>query len=151
MQQYDITPVNLSFHYKSHGFTLIELLIAVAIIGILSAIALPAYNNYILKGKVKTAQADLVALSLNVENVYQRQLSYPTSTTATTAKTVEAFPGWSPAQKNDFKYELSSATTTGYTVKASGTSSGLSSCTLTLTHENERTASDGCHGTDATW
>ena len=53
------------------GFTLIELMIVVAIIGTLSAIALPAYKNYVAKSEVASAIATMKALLTPAELIYQ--------------------------------------------------------------------------------
>jgi len=64
------------------GFTLIELMITVAIVAILAAVALPAYNNYIMRGHLVALTNDLQAVRVKMEQYYQDNRAYPTSSTA---------------------------------------------------------------------
>ena len=61
---------------RQGGFTLIELMIAIAIIAILSAVALPTFQGYILRGKLTEAYTQLSAVQLRMEQYYQDNRTY---------------------------------------------------------------------------
>lgn len=61
---------------RMHGFTLIELMIVVAIVGILSMIALPAYNDYVTRGKIQEATSQLSDLRVKMEQYYMDNRRY---------------------------------------------------------------------------
>ncbi|SOC55373.1 type IV pilus assembly protein PilA [Chromohalobacter canadensis] len=56
---------------QQRGFTLIELMIVVAIIGILAAIAIPQYQNYVARSEVSSALATLKSLQTPAELAIQ--------------------------------------------------------------------------------
>jgi type IV pilus assembly protein PilA len=63
---------------KQKGFTLIELMIVVAIIGILAAVAIPAYNDYIKKSKVSEANMLWSGMRTYIMEFYSDKGYYPT-------------------------------------------------------------------------
>ena len=58
---------------KKEGFTLIELMIVVAIIGILAAIAIPAFINYVKRSKTSEAGSDLKSLYQGAAAYYEAE------------------------------------------------------------------------------
>jgi len=66
---------------QSKAFTMIELLIAVAILGVSAAIAIPIYNEYKVKLDNAIAITDIVNIQVVVESYFQAKDTYPTSLT----------------------------------------------------------------------
>lgn len=63
------------------GFTLIEIMIAVAIIGILAAVAIPSYRDYVLRGHISSAVTGLSTVRAQMERHFQDNRRYTTNGT----------------------------------------------------------------------
>lgn len=74
------------------GFTLIEILVAVAIIGTLSALAVPAYMSYLSNSKI-TAARELISNVEMAVNTYNMKFGkYPSDLSAVTEETADEDP-----------------------------------------------------------
>jgi type IV pilus assembly protein PilE len=58
------------------GFTMIELMIVVVIVGILAAVSIPAYSEYVIRGKIAEAASTLSDLRVRMEQYYQDNRTY---------------------------------------------------------------------------
>lgn len=92
--------------FKTNGFTLIEMLITVVIVGILAAIALPSYQNSVIKSNRSDGQAMLLETASLMERYFYDNNSY------TTDLTNLGYTASSAVDSTEGHYKLSVATPT---------------------------------------
>lgn len=88
------TEGSLGKRNQARGFTLIEILIVVAILGVLTSIALPAYQNSVLRSGRAEAKGELMIVASDQERFFSSNNTYSTDatpliTTDATTRTTE--------------------------------------------------------------
>jgi type IV pilus assembly protein PilE len=93
------------------GFTLIEVMITVAIVGILAAVAIPAYTDYVIRARLTEAFSTLSGAQTAAEQYWSTWRDY-----AQFDSRSRTFPQATP----NFTYALSNATPSTYIITATG-------------------------------
>ncbi|MBK7023919.1 MAG: prepilin-type N-terminal cleavage/methylation domain-containing protein [Sulfuritalea sp.] len=118
------------------GFSLIELMIVVAIIGVLAAIAMPNYNQYVTRSRITEGVAGLSDARVRMEQYFQDNRFYNTDGTAATTCAASVVV---PATAN-FTYScLASANGQAYVWTATGIGS-MTGFSYTINQVNARTS-----------
>ena len=111
------------------GFTLIELMMALVVVGILTAIALPSYTRYIVRAKVPDAISNLATKRVQMEQFFMDSRTYmgaPACATDTTSS-------------KNFDFSCPVQTQTTYTLQATGKAS-MAGFTYTVDQANTKTS-----------
>lgn len=115
---------------KQTGFTLIELMIAVVVVGILTGIAVPAYTDHIVRGKIAQGVGALSEAKVRMEQVFNSERTYNCA--------LDFSPIFS---ETPFSVAVSNCTTTTFTMTATGKSAnGMSGYTYTINQSGEKTS-----------
>ncbi|MGB8337675.1 MAG: prepilin-type N-terminal cleavage/methylation domain-containing protein [Burkholderiales bacterium] len=111
---------------KTSGFTLIELMVVIAIIGVLAAIAIPAYSDYVMRSRTTEATSTLSDLRVRMEQYFQDYRDFGTGACGKNGvpTQVVVFPTTavtSVPRTNDFNFSCTiQAAPVGYRIVATG-------------------------------
>ena len=121
---------------KQQGFTLIELMIVVAVIGVLSAIAIPQYQKYVAKAEVASVLSTMTGIKTNLEAFIVENGRFPKGTAGELPVDLGA-PEVMPLGEFSLKPGTKDAGTLDLKFKATDVNALLQEDTLTLTRAAE--------------
>lgn len=133
---------------KQQGFTLIEVMIVVAIIGILAAIAIPSYRDYVTRGRVIEATGGLGDARNKMEQFFQDNRAYPDGCVISPAAPSATQVQVQALQSFDITCGGLAATT--YTITATG-KGPMAGFTYTINEQNVRTSAFTGSGASKGW
>lgn len=125
------------------GFTLIEAMITVAVIAILAAVALPSYNDYVVRSKFAEVSGNLADLRVKMEQYYMDNRRYSTAAAGGTC----GIPGGNAPTVTEaryFQYVCASSTPNAagdqqFVLTANGIAGqGLDGISFTVNHANTK-------------
>ena len=127
------------------GFTLIELMIAVVVVTILSAIALPSYKDYVTRGKITEATANLADMRVKLEQFFQDNRTYVGACAAGTSAPL-------PTGTKYFTFTCPTLTATAFTVTATGIAAqGMGGFVYTVDQANNQVTTITAPASTAGW
>ncbi|MDM0106033.1 type IV pilin protein [Variovorax sp. J22R24] len=138
-----------SSRHPAGGFTLIEVMIVVAVIGVLAAIALPSYNDYVRRGQIPEAFTLLSEYRAKMEQYYQDSRNYGTAAKCATDASASS---WNTFPRTAQFFSVDCATTNaqqGYTVTATGIAGKAIGHVYTINQNGDR-ATTKFKGNDVT-
>lgn len=122
--------INTRLRSPAHGFTLIEVMIVVAIVAILSAVAYPAYQDYVIRSNVPNATSNLATYQNKMEQYFQDQHVYQSNGACAIAV---------PTGVSYFTFTCTSSDTLHFTITAAGTGT-MTGFSYTLDQDGTRTS-----------
>lgn len=132
------------------GFTLIELMVAVAVVAILTGIALPSYRSYLEKGDRAAARAALLSAQQFMERFYTANDTYATDR-AGAAVALPASLQRAPIESPKYDLVISAVAANSYTLTATPRADNTKCGALTLTNTGVKGAPNATIPTADCW
>lgn len=131
------SPLPVRDQSRSRGFTLVEIMVVIVIVGILMAVGIPMYGDYVTRSRLSEAFTALAGAQPSAEQYWSNNRTYAGFTP--------------PAATANFSYTLSDASASTYKLTATGQGK-TSGFVYTIDHNGNRatTASPPGWGTSAT-
>ena len=132
----DIQLAKVNVSLNERGFTLVEIMITVAIIGILAAIAIPSYTDYVKQGKAAEATSTLADARVRMEQYFQDNRTYD--------------GGPCPVAGEHFTYDCGAPDATTYTITATGVDD-MSAFSFDINQDNTKNSTFDGHSGAGCW